>query len=313
VVLPSLSFVAAANSVRQLGAIPVFCDVDAESLCMSVETVAPVVSARTKVLLIMHYGGRPAGAEAIAAFARDRGIRILEDAALAAGMLDAGKWPGVRTDAAVYSFYATKNVTSGEGGMFVSNDGHLADRVRSLALHGMDRDAWKRYTHDGSWRYDVAEIGYKYNMPDIAAAIGNVQLRKLAEHQARREAIAGRYCEALERMDGVTPAGLGKMRAGDRHSWCMFVIAVDEARARIGRNGLFEALRRSNIGTSVHYIPTHHFSAYRDAASAALPVTDAVWSTLLSLPLYPGMSDADVDDVLDAIESAVNGARVATG
>jgi perosamine synthetase len=147
-------------------------------------------------------------------------------------------------------------------------------------------------------------------MPDIAAAIGNVQLRKLAEHQARREAIAGRYCEALERMDGVTPAGLGKMRAGDRHSWCMFVIAVDEARARIGRNGLFEALRRSNIGTSVHYIPTHHFTAYRKFATE-LPNTDRVAREIVSLPLYPSMTDADVEYVIEAVAATAGQKPVA--
>lgn len=309
VIVPSLSFVAGANCIRQTGARAVFCDVDPDTLCISVETLARVVTDRTKAIMTMDYCGRPAGATAISTFAKARGLAVVEDAALGLGMLDEGVWPGRHADAAVYSFYATKNVTTGEGGMVVTDDDAIMERVRVLALHGMDRDAWKRYTQGGSWRYDVVETGYKYNMPDTAAAIGIVQLRRLEEHQAARDRIAAAFDAGLRDMPGIDPAGRGKMRDGDRHSFCMYVVTVDEDAAGIGRDELIEALKAANIGTSVHYIPSHLFTAYRDERNAALTVTDAVWPRLLSLPLYPGMSERDVADVLDAIAAVVAPSR----
>ncbi len=306
VVMPSLSFAAGANCAVQLGAKPVFCDVDAETLCLSVETIERVTTPRTKAVMTMHYAGRPASAAPIVAWAKSRDIKVFEDAALAIGMRDDGDWPGTRTDAAAYSFYATKNVTSAEGGMFVTNDDALMERVRSLSLHGMDRDAWKRYTSAGSWRYDIVEHGYKDNLSDLAAALGISQLKKLDKAQARRNAIADAYLKALATIPGVTAGGMGKMGPDDRHSWCMFPIRIDERAAGISRDRLIDALKALNIATSVHYIPTHHFTAFREGA-ATLPVTDAVWEQLISLPLYPGMTDADVADVIEALRASVPG------
>jgi dTDP-4-amino-4,6-dideoxygalactose transaminase len=306
VVMPSLSFVAGANCAVQLGAKPVFCDVDPATLCLSVETIERVTTPRTKAVMTMHYAGRPASAAPIVAWAKNKGIKIFEDAALAIGMRDDGEWPGTRTDAAAYSFYATKNVTSAEGGMFVTNDDALMERVRTLSLHGMDRDAWKRYTSAGSWRYDITEHGYKDNLPDLAAALGISQLKKLDAAQARRKKIADAYLQALATIPGVTAGGMGKMGPNDRHSWCMFPIMVDERAAGISRDRLIDRLKALNIGTSVHYIPSHHFTAHR-ASGAELPVTEAVWQQLISLPLYPGMNDADAADVIDALRSTVSG------
>lgn len=306
VIMPSLSFVAGANCVVQLGAAPVFCDVDAETLCLSVETVEPLVTARTKVIMLMHYAGRPAATERMVDFCRQRGIAVLEDAALAIGMSDNGQCAGAFSDAAAYSFYATKNVTSAEGGMLVTNDSEIADKVRILSLHGMDRDAWKRYERGGSWRYDIVAAGYKYNMPDLAAVLGLAQLKKLQIMQVRREEIASRYLAAIPHITGIEPAGLGQIGPRDKHSWCMFVVQVDEHAAGVTRDALIEHLRDANIGTSVHYIPSHLFTAYRDRRHAPLPVTERVWQTLISLPLYPSMSERDVADVVDAIHRRVN-------
>ena len=308
VVLPSLSFVAGANIAVQIGARPVFCDVDPETLSVSVETIAAALTPRTKAIMTMHYAGRPASAEPIMAFARPRGIAVLEDAALAIGMLDDGRWSGTRADAAVFSFYATKNVTSAEGGMFVSNDDALTDRVRTLALHGMDRDAWKRYERGGSWRYDIVAHGYKDNMPDLAAALGISQLAKLEAMQRRREEIAAAYLQALKDIPGITAAGLGKMKPSDRHSWCMFVIEVDAAKAGISRDAMIDALRGANIGTSVHYIPSHLFTAFKGFEHGRLDATESVWQRLISLPLYPTMTDADASDVIAALRNIVDSA-----
>ncbi len=308
VVLPALSFVAGANCVLQVGAEPVFCDVDAHTLCLTPETIDPVCTTRTKAIMTMDYAGRPAASAPIAAYARSRGLRVLEDAALAIGMHDDGAWAGARADAAVFSFYATKNVTSAEGGMLVTNDDAIADRVRTLALHGMDKDAWRRYERGGAWRYDVVERGYKYNMPDMAAALGLAQLGRLDEMQRRRETLAARFIEGLRDVPGVTPGALGSMGPRDRHSWCVFPVLVDEAAAGVSRDELIERLRACNIGTSVHYIPSHLFTAYRKRRTAPLPVTEREWLKLISLPLYPGMTDADADDVLCALRESVQAA-----
>lgn len=304
VVMPSLTFVAGAQCTLELGATPVFADVDPDTISLSVETIDAVVTERTKVVIAMPYAGRPLDIQAIVRYAHERGILVLEDAAHAAGMLDRGEWSGLRSDAAAYSFYATKNLTSAEGGMLLTNDDALAERARIVGLHGMDKDAWKRYTASGSWRYDVREPGFKYNLADPLAALALAQLKRLDNMQLRRDEIASAYVSRI----GDLP-GLSFQKAvdnpGDKHSWCMFALLVDERRSGIDRDTLIEALRDANIGTSVHYIPTHLFSGYRSLGMNALPATEAVWRRLLSLPLYPAMSDDDVDDVVRALERIV--------
>lgn len=303
VVTSALTFVAVAQCVRHLGATPVFCDVDPATLCATAETIRPKLSARTKLIVTMPYAGRPCGVEDIVKLAKPLGIRVLEDAALAAGGLDRGAWAGTVSDAAAYSFYATKNISTGEGGMLVTRDEDLAERVRVLGLHGMSRDAWKRYEHGGRWRYDVVVEGFKYNMPDTAAALGLSQLRKLERLQRRRDEIAAVYDEALGAVDGVRPAA-SMLQAGDRHSYCIYPIFVEEAAAGISRDAFIDALREENIGTSVHYIPIHMFTAYKRDAQL-LPITESTWQQLVSLPLYPSMNERDVNDVIQAIRRVV--------
>jgi dTDP-4-amino-4,6-dideoxygalactose transaminase len=301
VVTPSLTFAAGAQCTLELGATPVFCDVDLETFTATVDTVAAVVTPRTRAIVAMPYAGRPQNIAALVAFARERGIAVIEDAAHAAGMLDRGEWAGTRSDAAIYSFYATKNLATGEGGMLVTNDEALADRVRRLSLHGMSRDAWKRYTDRGSWRYDILEPGFKYNISDVASSIGLVQLERLEAMQARRDAIAAKYHDSLREVAGIGFQRLPDDRR-DRHSWCMFVITVDPS-AGVERDAFIGALRERNVGTSVHYIPTHQFTAYRDLPRCELPNTEALGERIVSLPLYPTMSDRDVEDVVEAVRA----------
>ena len=300
VIMPSLTFVAGAESARQIGATPVFCDVEEDTLSVSVRTIEQAVTSRTKLIIPMHYAGNPLHVRDIVEFARARRIPVLEDAAHAVGMRDEGRWAGALSGAAAYSFYATKNLATAEGGMFLTNDDDIAQRVRILSLHGMDRDAWKRYTEKGTWRYDVTAVGYKYNMPDLCAALGLSQLAKLERLQARRTAIARRYVEAFREIPGVDVPALAA-RPGDRHSWCMFPIVLDERQSGIGRDDFIDAMRDANVGTSVHYIPTHLFSAFRDCPAGRLPVTERIWQRLVSLPLFPSMSDDDVESVIDAV------------
>lgn len=312
VVMPSLTFVAGAQCTLELGATPVFADVDPHTLTMTAEHARAVITDRTKAIVTMPYAGRPSDIDEMMALARERGLRVIEDAAHGAGMLDRGRWAGTRSDAAAYSFYATKNMTTAEGGMLVTNDASLADRARTLGLHGMSKDAWKRYTSAGSWRYDVLAPGFKYNLPDPLATLGLTQLARLDHMQQRRDELAARYTERLDDMRGIDlPAR--PMHDGDRHSWCMYAIMVDERRSGVRRDEFIEALTKEQIGTSVHYIPTHLFSAYRSLQRSALPNTEMVWQRLVSLPLYPAMSNRDADDVLDAIEQIVSPRVYAVG
>lgn len=309
VVMPSLTFVAGAQCALHVGAKPVFCDVDVRTLCATPETIAAVTTERTRMIISMGYAGRPAGIEAILAFAEPRGIPVIEDAALNAGTLDNGAWAGKRSRAAVYSFYATKNINTAEGGMFVTNDDELAQRVRSLVLHGMTRDAWRRYQQGGSWRYDVVAEGHKYNMPDISAALGLMQLARLDAMQIRRSELARYYVSALRELPGLTPAATGNMRPSDRHSWAFFPVIVDRSQVGASRDEVIELLTSENIGTSVHYIPSHHFSLFRGDRDADLPVTNALSEQIMSLPLFPSMSLNDVDDVLVALKKSAARSR----
>lgn len=305
VIMPALTFVAGAQCSLEIGATPVFCDVNEETLTADLECVRAAVTPRTKAIVAMPYAGRPMNVAELVEFGRERGIAVIEDAAHAAGMLDRGQWAGTRSALAAYSFYATKNLTTAEGGMLLTNDEQIMERVRVLSLHGMDRDAWKRYTAKGSWRYDVREPGFKYNMPDIAAAMGLVQLRRLPEMQAKRDALALRYVQGLAGIPGIDlQAPLA--HEDDRHSWCMFVVRVDAQAAGIDRDALIEELKVRGIGTSVHYIPTHHFSGYRQYASERLRTTDRICRNIISLPLYPTMTEADVDAVIHAISACIS-------
>jgi dTDP-4-amino-4,6-dideoxygalactose transaminase len=308
VVMPSLTFVAGAECVKGLGAEPIFCDVDESTLCITPSTIEPLLGPRTKAVIPMHYGGQPGRVREIANLAKSRGIAVLEDAAHAVGTLDGGRWPGSYSDAAAYSFYATKNITTAEGGMLVTNRDDVAERVRVLSLHGMDRDAWKRYMQGGSWLYDVVDIGYKSNLSDMAAALGISQLRRLQALQAQRNRLAELYVKGLRTVNGIVPVA-NTAPEPDRHSWCVFAVRVDEEKAGMSRDKLIDELGKHNIGTSVHFIPTHKFSAYQTTRKAELGVTERTWKSLVSLPLYPGMTDDDVDDVIAALSAITRSAR----
>jgi dTDP-4-amino-4,6-dideoxygalactose transaminase len=300
VIMPSLTFVAGAQCVLHLGAAPVFADVDPESMCITPETVAAVVTNRTRVIMPMQYGGYPLDVKALVDYARPRGIRVFEDAAHAVGTLDpTGLCPGNHSDGAAFSFYATKNITSAEGGMFVTNDEALANRVRTLSLHGMDKDAWKRYELGGRYAYDVVDVGYKYNMPDLAAVLARSQLSKLQYLQSERDRLARIYLKALEAVPGIVPAARWPFQPA-HHSWCVFAILVQDELG-VSRDDVIRTLASKGIGASVHFPPTHLLSAMRHLRRSALPVTEWAAQRLISLPLYPGLSEVDVEYVLESI------------
>lgn len=299
VIVPTLTFCATANVALQLGAKPVLVDVD-ENFLMDPEVAEKAITPRTRAILPVHYGGQACDMDRLLDLGRRHGIAVVEDAAHAAGSEYRGRKIGSHGDAVCFSFYATKNLTTGEGGMIATAHEALAAHMRRLALHGMSHDAWKRYTKAGSWYYEVVEAGFKYNMSDLQAAIGIHQLRRLDDFTKARRAIAGRYKEAFAELpELILPPELP-----DRlHVFHLYPVRLRSS-AGIRREAFIEELKRRNIGTSVHFIPLHRHPLYRDASISPkrrFPIAERIYEGLVSLPLYPKMSGQDIEDVISAV------------
>lgn len=306
VVVPTYTFTATAEAVVYVGARPVLADVDPVTANLRAEDLERARTPRTRAVMPVHFAGLPCAMGPLRALARRHDLRVVEDAAHALPAADDGRPVGTLGDAAAFSFYATKNVTSGEGGMLVVDDAAAAARARVLALHGISRDAWKRYTAAGTWRYEIVDSGYKYNLSDLAASLGRSQLRKLDAFHARRCALAARYDAALAPLDAiVVPPGAP---CGGVHARHLYPIRLRPEMLRIDRDAVIEELRARNIGTSVHFIPLHLHPFYQTAFGyrpGQFPGAEAAWATAISLPLYPSMTDADVDDVVAALDDIV--------
>jgi dTDP-4-amino-4,6-dideoxygalactose transaminase len=306
VVVPAYTFTATAEAVTYLGARPVLADVDPVTCNLRGEELECARTARTRAVIPVHIAGLPCDMDPILDVARTWRLAVVEDAAHALPARDRGRWVGTLGAAAAFSFYATKNITTGEGGMLVVRDPQAAAQARMLALHGISRDAWKRYTAAGHWRYEVLANGYKYNLPDLAGSLGLAQLRKLAGFHARRRELAARYdrglaqLEAVERPPHAPPDGT--------HAWHLYMIRLRAGALRIDRDAFIDELRARNVGTSVHFIPLHLHPYYQQVwgyRPGQFPGAEAAWSRVVSLPLYPAMSDGDVDDVLTAVADVV--------
>jgi dTDP-4-amino-4,6-dideoxygalactose transaminase len=307
VIVPTLTFCATANVVVHLGARPVLVDVGPDGN-LAPAAVEAAITPRTKAMVPVHFAGQACDLAAIYALAARHGLAVVEDAAHAVGSVYRGRPIGADDLAdpalrrvTVFSFYATKNMTTGEGGMVVTADADLADRVRVLSLHGMSRDAWKRYTSAGSWFYEVVDAGYKNNMTDIQAALGIHQLRRLDGFIAARQAYAARYDAAFAALPGLSTLA----RHADRnHVYHLYSLQVDPEVVGIERGALIEALRARNIGTSVHFIPVHLHPFYAETFGyrrGDMPAAETIYERSISLPLYPLMGDGDVDDVVAAV------------
>jgi dTDP-4-amino-4,6-dideoxygalactose transaminase len=309
VIVPTLTFCSTANMIANLGARPVLVDVDSNFL-VTPAAIERAITPRTKAIVPVHYGGQSCDLDPILALAARHHLPVVEDAAHAAGSAYRGRMIGVHGKATIFSFYATKNMTTGEGGMITTGDSGLERRLRTLALHGMSRDAWARYSAAGSWCYEVSEPGYKYNMTDIQAAIGIHQLRKLNSFIGRRHAIARRYDEAFADLPEIrTPRRLPHRT----HTYHLYAIRLDAQRLSIDRAQFIEQLSSRGIGASVHFIPLHRHPFYATAygyAPAQFPVADRLFEGLLSLPGYPRMTARDVEDVIGAVRDIVIGSRI---
>jgi dTDP-4-amino-4,6-dideoxygalactose transaminase len=302
VITTPLTFCATIEAIEYVGATPVLVDIDPATANIEPQRIEAAITPRTRAIMPMHYGGLPCEMDAIMDIAERHQLKVLEDAAHAAGAEYKGRKIGAIGHATAFSFYANKNMTTGEGGMITTHDADLADKCRILSLHGISRDAWKRYTASGSWYYEVQSLGFKYNMPDVLAAIGICQLRKLDAMNTRRQHIAARYHHAFHEMDFVTPFP-PQIPTDRTHVWHLYTILLNLDALRIGRDQFIEELKARNIGVSVHYIPIHHHPHYRVYGwrPGDFPHAEYYYERTLSLPLYPSMTDDDVDYVIEAV------------
>ena len=301
VITTPMTFTATAAVIEHLGARPVFADCTAQTLNIDPAEIQRRLSPRTKAILPVHFAGQACDMDAIAEVARGAGVPVIEDAAHAIPTRYKGRMVGTLSDVTCFSFYATKNVTTGEGGMVVTDRDDIMERMRLMHLHGMSRDAWKRYTQNGSWSYEILAPGFKYNLTDIAAAIGIHQLRKCDTFHRRRLGIADQYDAAFAGLPGIS---IPRVEDRESHGWHLYVIQIDPERLTIGRDAFIDQLIARNIGVSVHFIPLHVHPYYRERYAlqpSDFPNAWAAYERIVSLPIYAKMTDDDVRHVIDAV------------
>jgi dTDP-4-amino-4,6-dideoxygalactose transaminase len=300
VITTPVTFAASVNVVEHVGARPVLADVQPDTLNIDPEAIAAAITPRTKALIPVHFSGHPVDLTPIRELAARHELTVIEDAAHAMPAKYRGEFIGSGTNPVAFSFYATKNLTTAEGGMLTAG-GAFLDRARLVSLHGMSRDGWKRYDKGGSWFYEVMLPGFKYNMTDIQAALGLWQLKKLATLQERRYEVVRQYDAAFALDEALeTPT----TRSYVDHAWHLYVLRLRPDVLTIGRDEFIEELKRRNIGTSVHFIPIHLHPFYRDKygyAPESFPVAYDNYRRMLSLPLNPRLTDQDAADVIEAV------------
>ncbi len=307
VLLPTYTFTSTAEVVTYFGGKPVLCDSVPGGFNIDTSQLEKHINARTRAVIPVHIGGHPCNLSGIQEIATRHGLHVIEDAAHALPAVYRGCRIGGISELTAFSFYATKTITTGEGGMLATQNDDFATRARMMRLHGISGDAWKRYTKAGSWYYEVVAPGYKANLTDIQAAIGRVQLAKADDLWKRRTYIAQNYmdafsdCEELE-MPPLSPDSV--------ESWHLFILRLKPERLDIGRNGFIEELKKQGIGTSVHFIPLHlhPFYAIRYRYRRGdFPNAEDAYSRCLSLPIFPDMTDVEIEQVIEAVRSTVAG------
>jgi len=314
VITSPYTFASTAEVVRYFGARPVFVDIESSDVNLNPSLLEDAITPRTRAIVPVHIAGSPCDLDRIYAIAERHGLAVIEDAAHAFPASYHGRQIGTPAlddlpSAVCFSFYATKTITTGEGGMITTQDQAIADRCRIMALHGISKDAWKRYTAEGSWYYQIIAAGYKYNLTDIAASLGLAQLRKADRMWKRRREISQRYGQAF---GGVPELEVPSEHPDCQHAWHLYLLRLNLERIHCGRDQFVQELRFHNIGTSVHYIPLHLHPYYRDLYGYSpddFPVALKEYERVISLPIYPGMSEQDVDDVIGAVLRVVQGCR----
>ncbi len=306
VITTPITFAATANTIIHVGATPVFVDVDPETFCIDVNKIEEKITDKTTAIVPVHYTGHACDMDKIRAIAEKYDLFVSEDAAHAIDTFYKGDLIGKKGDCASFSFYATKNICTGEGGMLTTNSEDIAEKARVMSTHGMNKAAWNRYGKGGAWRYDIEYPGHKYNMFDIQAALAKTQMNKLSAMQDRRKEIVKKYKEGFSTLDGIK---LPPEADYTTHSWHLYVVRLELDKLTIDRDKFIELMGEANIGTSVHFIPVHLMSYYRENfgyKEGDFPVAESYFDTILSLPLYPKMTDEDVQDVINAVTHIIS-------
>lgn len=302
VITTPFTFVATANSILYNNLKPVFADIDRETYNINPESIKEKITDKTRAIIFVDYAGQPCDMDEIREIAETHGLRLIDDACHGIGGKYKGKKLGNFADITTFSFHPVKHITTGEGGMCVTDDSYLAERMRVLRNHGIDKDVQKRFGPDAGYAYDMKWLGRNYRMTDFQAALGTSQLKKLDGFIRRREEIVAKYNEAFESVDGVTTPTVKANRKSAHH---LYTILLDRS---ISRDKFFQGMRALNIGVNVHYIPVYHHSYYRklmNISPADYPVTEDVFSRIITLPLHQGMTGEDVDYVIDSMESVL--------
>jgi dTDP-4-amino-4,6-dideoxygalactose transaminase len=313
VLVPTMTFTATAEVVRYMGADPVFLDVDYETCLLTGAIVAEALERHpdARALIVVHYGGQLAPmrneGQGIAELCANKGVAVVEDAAHAFPASDRGEQVGTFGDVACFSFYANKTITTGEGGMLVTADEQIAERARVMRLHGIDRDIWKRFTSKSAgWEYDVVAPGFKYNMPDLNAAVGLAQLEQADTFRDERQRCGLFYLEALK---DVSELDMPRLRVQpEEHAWHLFPVVLNE-KAPMDRNAFIERMKEAGIGTSVHYKPLHRMTYYReqyDLKPDDYPNAERLWKGNVTLPVYPGLENEELEYVAATIRELIH-------
>jgi len=301
VIIPTMTFAATAEAVIYFKAKPLFVDCEEDTLLIDVSKIEEKINKKTKAIIPVHYAGQSCDMDKIIRIAQDFNLKVIEDAAHSLPTKYKDRMIGTVGDITCFSFYATKTITTGEGGMACTENDEFAERMKIMSLHGISKDAWKRYSAEGSWYYEIIEAGYKYNMTDIAAALGLAQLKKSDEFYRKRAEIASKYTQAFKDVLEIeTPI----VREYGTHAWHLYVIQLNLEMLKISRAQFIEKMKDNGIGCSVHFIPLHLHPFYRKTFGYKpedLPVATYVYEKIVSLPIYPKMSDEDVNYVIETV------------
>ena len=299
---PKMLFPATAEIVCYFGAKPVIVDVEEDTLNISLKEIEKAITPKTKAIIPVHYGGQPCDMDEINELARAHNLKVLEDAAHALPATYKGNKIGTISDVTCFSFYATKTLSTGEGGMICTNDEEIAERCAIMRMHGINRNAWKRYSESGSWYYEVVAPGYKYNFTDLQASLGIPQLKKVDAMWDARKRIAAKYIQELKDVDTIT---LHTVKTDRESSWHLFPIRLNLEMLSKNRAQIIDELKARNIGVGVHFMPVHQHLYYTETFKLEdknYPVASAVFPRLISLPIYPGMSDESVYKVVSVLK-----------
>ncbi|MCG7345501.1 DegT/DnrJ/EryC1/StrS aminotransferase family protein [Sporosarcina sp. ACRSL] len=305
VITTPYTFAATVNTILHTGATPVLVDIDYETMNIDPTKIEEKITTKTKAIIPVHFAGYPCDMKGIKEIADKYNLYVIEDAAHAVYTKYHETMIGNVGDITCFSFYATKNLVTGEGGMITTNDREIAERIRMMSLHGMSKNAWNRYSDKGSWYYEIEDAGYKYNMTDIQAAFGIVQLNKLQEFQEKRAEYAHIYNQAFRGIEGITIPYSDEIH---RHAWHLYVIRIDQDKFTIDRAQFIEELGKRGVGVSVHFIPIPVHPYYKKLGYDIkhFPQSEKAYNGAISLPLYPRMSNEDVQYVVEVVKDVSN-------